>query len=432
MMSVSDNMVSKMAADYMMECPSLNIPTSAPEWVQQMYPALITSIYDGFSGVLKKVISDFNESFVSMQKEIDELAKLTKAATVAMESLKQQLNAKDHLIDDQQDKLNQLSHTINKNEAYSRRDNLVFGGITTGTVTPCTDTVHHIMRTHLGITDLSEIKFVRCHYLIKPSQERKGSIIARFESFSCRMQVWNKRRNLYNTPFFLSEDFPGDVSRKRNKLRPILKEASKHQEYQKCITLKHDKLYFDGILYSTDNLHSLPRPIHPRTLSERRSKGMLCFGGILSEYHELCNFYRCNIEYKGISYNSVEQAYQHSKAVFFGDHRASSLILRSRCPTEIKALGRAIVGFEATRWDGAREKLMLEIIHQKFAQNPELKQKLCDTGTIHLAEATRSDDFFGTGLSITHPSCLQRGNWPGKNKLGEMLMDTRRDLRRTL
>ena len=425
-------MATKLVKEYMIECPTLNIPASAPEWVQQMYPVLMTSIYEGFSGILKKVISDFNDSFVSMQKEIDELAKLTKAATEAMESLKQQLRDRDHFIDDQQQKLTQLSHTINKNETYSRRDNLVFGCISAGTEGSCTEIVHHIMCTHLGITDPSQIKFVRCHYLSKPSQERKGTIIARFESFGYRMQVWSKRRSLYATPFFLSEDFPADVSKKRNKLRPILKEASKHQQYQKCITLKHDQLHFDGTLYSTDNLHGLPKCIHPRTLSERRSKGMLCFGGILSEYHELCNFFKCDIEYKGVVYHSVEQAYQHNKAVFFGDHRSCSLILRSKCPTEIKAIGRTVVGFEAARWNGTREKLMREIIHQKFAQNPNLKQQLCDTGTIHLAEATRSDDFFGTGMSITHPSCLQRGNWTGKNMLGEILMDTRRDLRRTL
>ena len=42
---------------------------------------------------------------------------------------------------------------------------------------------------------------------------------------------------------------------------------------------------------STDNLHSLPIGNHQKILSERRSMVMyvinLCFGGILSEYHEL-------------------------------------------------------------------------------------------------------------------------------------------------
>ena len=216
-------MATKMATDYMMECPTLNIPKSAPEWVQEMYPLLITSIYDGFRGVLTKVISDFNESFVSMQKEIDALAALTKAATEAMESLKKQLSDKDHMIDEQKDRLDHLSYTISKNEAYSRRDNLVFGGICAGTEGTCTEIIHRIMQTHLGITEPSEIKFVRCHYLNNPTHDRKGSIIARFESFANRMMTWNKRRSLYNSPFFVSEDFPANVSRKRNKLRPILK-----------------------------------------------------------------------------------------------------------------------------------------------------------------------------------------------------------------
>ena len=336
LISMSDNMATKMATDYMMDCPPLNIPKSAPEWAQEMFPVLINSIYEGFNGILKKVISDFNDSFVSMQKEIDELTRLTKAATETMEALKQQLKAKDHIFDDQQSRLGQLSNTINKNETYSRRSNLIFGGVVNGTEGSCTEIVHRIIATNLGIADPTNMRFVRCHYLNHPCQERKGTIIARFESFSHRMQVWNKRRSLYNTQIYMTEDFPGDISRKRNKLRPILKEASKHAQFQKCIALKHDKLHLDGTLYSTDNLHSLPTCIHPRTLSERRSKGMLCFGGILSEYHELCNFYKCDIKFRGVVYESVEQAYQHCKAVYFGDIRTSNLILRSTCPTEVK------------------------------------------------------------------------------------------------
>ena len=119
--------------------------------------------------------------------------------------------------------------------------------------------------------------------------DRRSFIIVRFESYHERTQIWNRRRALKT--IYVSEDFPIEISRKRNKMRPILKAASKQPQYKKCTTLKGDKLLFNGQLLTVDKLHNLPEPIHPRTLSEVRSGNVLLFGGMMSEYHELSNFY---------------------------------------------------------------------------------------------------------------------------------------------
>ena len=430
---MSDNSVaSKMAAQYKIEMPSFNFPESAPVWFTSAFPTIIQSIYEGFNGVLKKVIADFNDSYVEMQKQIDELSKLTKEATDAMNLLKSQLQERDYIIEEQTEHISGLNNTLDRNEAYSRRDNLIFGGIAHNAQGSCSDIVQNILKCNLNISDPSIFTFVRCHYLRTPTNDSKGSIIVRFHSFSQRMMVWNNRRLLLNTNYFVSEDYPSSVSKKRNKLRPILKEASKHKDFERCISIRHDQLFFKGELYNVNNLHKLPTCIHPRTLSEKRSKGILCFGGILSEYHEFSNFFKCGLTYKNIKFNSVEQAYQYCKALLFGDDRTAYLILCAVCPTKIKLLGKGVSGFDAVRWNGGREKLMRQLVGLKFSQNPDLKQKLCETGTMHLAEANRSDSFFGIGVSIAHPSCLQRSNWSGSNVLGEALMDTRRELRRTL
>ena len=422
----------KMASEYTIEPPVLTIPDSSPEWVSAMFPALIRSVYQGFNGVLQKVINDFNATFVEMQKQIDELSKLTQNATRAMEEFKIQLLEKDYIMDDQTQKINQLRGILDKNETYSRRPNLIFGGISFNNQGSCTSIVHNIMKTKLNIEDPTIFKFVRCHYLKRPTNISKGSIIARFEYFDQRMDIWSKRRSLLSSEFYLTEDFPAEVNRKRNKLRPILKEASKHQQYERCISMKYDKLNFDGTLYGIDDLHKLPVSIHPRTLSERRTKGILCFGGVLSEYHELSNYYKCEFVYKEVRFTSVEQGYQFCKATLFGDDRTAHMILCTNCPSEIKLLGRAVSGFDATKWSEGREKLMKRLLHEKFAQNPVLKKMLCDTGTMHLAEATRSDTYFGTGVPITNPTCTQRSTWTGTNVLGQLLMDTRRELKRSV
>ena len=188
------------------------------------------------------------------------------------------------------------------------------------------------------------IKFVRCHQLNKRPGDSKISIMARSKSYRDRSIVWTKRRSATNV--YISEDFPIDVSKRRNKLKPILKEASKHKQYEHCITMRGDKLLFKGELLDVDKLHTLPTEIHPRSISELRTDDVLLFGGLNSEYHELSNFYRCPIKYKNKTFNCVEQCYQYEKAMKFGDLKTASAILRSEDPADQKYLGKKISGFK--------------------------------------------------------------------------------------
>ena len=77
---------------------------------------------------------------------------------------------------------------------------------------------------------------------------------------------------------YVTEYYPYEIRRKRNKLKPILKAAGKNREYANSITLKSDKLLFKGELLSVDNLHKLPKDINPRTLSEIKTDNVLVFG----------------------------------------------------------------------------------------------------------------------------------------------------------
>ena len=57
---------------------------------------------------------------------------------------------------------------------------------------------------------------------------RLAAIIVRFNSFHNQMLVWNKRRSMKK--IYVAEGFPAEVARKKNRLRPILKAASKIQQ----------------------------------------------------------------------------------------------------------------------------------------------------------------------------------------------------------
>ena len=73
-----------------------------------------------------------------------------------------------------------------------------------------------------------------------------------------------------------------------------------------------------------------------------------------------------------------------------------------------KHLGQHVTGCDAQRWNHGRDKLMKVLVLAKFSQNSTLKERLCDTGTMHLAEATKGDEHFGTRVALTNPSCFIR------------------------
>ena len=276
----------------------------------------------------------------------------------------------------------------------------------------------------------SAIKFVRCHFLDRKNAEPRSTIIVRFESFRDRSLIWNKRRAMGQSGIYMTEDFASDVSRRRNKLRPILQAASRLSEFEHSISIRGDKLCLNGKLYSVDKLHDIPAPINPKTLSEKRFQRVLVFGGINSEYHELSNFYQCRFTFRNIVFNCVEQSYQYFKAIMFGDQRTARLILTSRSPSRQKYLAtHELRNFDKPRWLAHRDELMKDIIHSKFSQNQDLADRLLATDTFHIGEAIQKDLYWGTGVSVGHKNATLRKHWNGQNNLGKLLMEERKQLR---
>ena len=72
-------------------------------------------------------------------------------------------------------------------------------------------------------------------------------------------------------------------------------------------------------------------------------------------------------------------------------------------------------------WQSRNLGIMKELIKAKFQQNPELKQKLLATGEKPIRFFTTSP-FWGSFADKDHTK-------PGQNKLGEILMEVRRELR---
>lgn len=132
-----------------------------------------------------------------------------------------------------------------------------------------------------------------------------------------------------------------------------------------------------------------------------------------TKHRFLSNFYMAPVAYEGILYPSSEHAYQAAKSL---DQEVRKRIASLKTAGQSKKAGRQI--HIRPNWDAIKYDIMSEIVLEKFIQNPDLKQKLLDTGDDELIEGnTWGDTFFGI--------C----NGVGENNLGKILMKVRSILR---
>ena len=138
-------------------------------------------------------------------------------------------------------------------------------------------------------------------------------IIARFHSFADRVRVWKKHFNpktSENKQLYVSEDFPTA----RKQVYPILNKAAKViHEYQRKVTANNNKQKLKDRLYTVVILDNLPTNVHSASFAERSSDDVYIFGGITSRFCKHSIFFVRKFVYEYISYNTVEQAYQHKK-----------------------------------------------------------------------------------------------------------------------
>ena len=128
-----------------------------------------------------------------------------------------------------------------------------------------------------------------------------------------------------------------------------------------------------------------------------------------NEYFFLSNFYPNDR-------TSLEHKYQAAKCI---DEQERNWIINSAYPGQAKKRGRQIKC--RLDWDEEKVGIMRSLVWEKF-QDPELKQKLLDTGNEELVEGNNWHDKFWGSVQMF-------GLWVGENWLGKILMETREKLR---
>jgi len=133
---------------------------------------------------------------------------------------------------------------------------------------------------------------------------------------------------------------------------------------------------------------------------------------LTGEYRFLSNFWSCFISFEGVTYPSVENAYQAAKC-FNTQDREKFFYCKA---SEAKRLGRVVR--IRTDWETKKIEVMRDLVMQKF-RDPRLKGLLLATGSQVIEEGNWwGDTFWGTVNGV------------GLNMLGKILMFVRDDLRK--
>lgn len=128
------------------------------------------------------------------------------------------------------------------------------------------------------------------------------------------------------------------------------------------------------------------------------------------EYYFLSNFYNAEIMYENKHYENNEAAFQAMKCPDRADE------FRYLNGTDSKRLGRRVT--LRADWETVKDQIMYKICRAKFEQNPELQTRLLETGDAELIEGNAwNDTYWGV--------C----NGYGKNMLGKILMQIRKEMR---
>lgn len=133
----------------------------------------------------------------------------------------------------------------------------------------------------------------------------------------------------------------------------------------------------------------------------------------------LSNFYLSPFQVGGVSYLSVEHAYQAAKSL---DKSTRDKIRIAQTPGKAKRLGQKVEIRQD--WEEIKIKVMKSYLVAKFEQNPPLRKLLFKTGDVYLEEGNDwHDNFWGKCHCPNCAGVINAQNW-----LGFLLMEVRHEL----
>ena len=146
------------------------------------------------------------------------------------------------------------------------------------------------------------------------------------------------------------------------------------------------------------------------------TRATIHFYSTTGEHGCFSNFSRHALYLAGKRWPTSEHYFQAQK--FKGTEHEEAVRLCKK-PGEAAGMGRSRKLPLRPDWESVKDRIMLEAVRAKFTQHEDLKATLLGTGDAILIEHTGNDSYWGDG-----------GDGSGRNRLGQILMSIRDELRR--
>lgn len=141
------------------------------------------------------------------------------------------------------------------------------------------------------------------------------------------------------------------------------------------------------------------------------------------EYRWLSNFPDCEVVLDGLTYRSVEYAYQAAKTLIMSER---AHIIAAGYAGEAKRRGKLVT--KRPDWEQIKLQVMEDLLRQKFSQK-YFRDKLLATGDQELIEGNSWHDVF---YGVCNGKCKKGPHSSyGDNHLGKLIMKIRDELRRS-
>ena len=310
-----------------------------------------------------------------------------------------------------------LEEKLEKQELYSRRENVIIKGIEEKKGENCYD----IAQTLFNKLEHGSYNLQRAHRLGKFNKNSKHPrpIIVRFQNYQDKRTIMKKRTQLQTTDpdTFITDDLLPGMMNKRQSLRPVVKLTANATDKA---TFSHDKLKYKGQLYSDETIHKIP--LDTTGIGMETTDSHIFFKG---QFNPLSNLYNHELELNGKTFHSTEQLYQVEKATALGHHDIASLVMSAPTPYQAMLEGKKARGTE--EWtDTTGREIMVRALNVKLFQVAKFKQFLELGKGKTFVEATR-DKVWGSGVDFYSTNAFVQ-EWQGKNILGAILTQMANEL----
>ena len=330
--------------------------------------------------------------------------------------------------------LNRAKEVSTQHETFMKQNNLIFSGVDEQSDVlkgSCVEAIGDILTNQMGIEPGSLI-IIDCYRLGPIKQVRTPGetkhprpILVKCNTRSDRNIIWGRKAQLKDTDWYISDDYPKEIERRRAILYPIMKLARSIEGYQGKTYMAGDRLVVNKKKYSIDQLEELPADLNPRLTSTQTVNNMTFF---FSRHSPLSNHHPAPFRILGTMYSCSEQRYFQRKAEYLGDDMAKDAVMAERDAKAVLNAGKKIVNKNKKCWEDVEVKEMTDACRAKFAQNPKARAALLATEHTELAECSPFDGHWGIKMRMTDPEKTNKQKW-ATNLMGGVLSLLREEFR---